>query len=1326
VFDGLESEDGVAERNVLGQLVRYRYPFAGRPREQVVTVTDGGRTRVTRRALHHEEVERPYVFGLTRSFEERPLSRASTVFEVAESEWTACVAALDDGIVEAAQVLDLGTVCAAPSLARIRSRATRFENYDEFSHPRRVVDARLVPGGTTAVRTTTTETYFEDYSGGPGYLGAVPFSTRAASWLLDQPDFVRVTDMALVAGLPETRTRLERMLWNARGELVAHVREPGLDPDTSALGTPAVDEIEARLTTSIWYDSSGNPDRVERASETGEIRIDDFGYDEDGVHLRWTRNAAGHLSYVGVHPAFGAPVVSIDPNGVTDRYEYDGFGRLRGESMAGGGGRLLSYGNRTITESRNGGGRRVVSLDRLGRVTTTSALGLGTTRTTAASYDERGMVASITRPSTPTARGAVVSPSFDQLGRLTRLRTRSQPGAPLVLRETRRYIVGSTLLSAIEVEAVEVTEADGDQQRLHIGIDGTLTRSSERNDTGGHSAVRFDSGAFGLPSTVEDSEGNVMTMEHDILGRPIVVDDPDRGIVEMTYNAFDEVVTTSRDGVGTTAYTRDSLGRVTLESTGGYLVAYEFDTAPNGIGRVASAEAPGGMREEYVYDAQGRRRQIFYARGATEMLVNFGFDATGRLSTITYPEVGGERLVVNYRYDLTSGVLSRVDSADGVLDWRLETHDGYLRPLVERAGSATVEHEYDSVFGVETATRIRHGTGPAAPIIHDVEVSTTLDGNVSTRRDLLRGRTEAFKYDRRDRLRVWESVTGTGSTSVQRSVVHTYSDGGRLISVRDRERVAGGPFTTVAQEAYLYEGLRGAGPRAATEQVVTRGPSVTSTLYEYESGRQTNAGGRSVAYTHFDLPSAVSDGVTRVYDYDADRRRARVREPQGETTVYAGSFFERRMNSLAAADNVVHVYGADGLVAQLRRSDAATSWSTEYVHTDHLGSATVTTDPEGNIVSEQWFGPFGRRLGLDGRDLPAGSGAPDALRVGFTGHEQEDALGLVDMRGRFYDPSQRRFLTPDPLVAEPTATQSWSPYSYVRNNPLSRIDPSGWIDDASGFEDEPGGFIDEGAWDTSGMDADDTTGASSGAPGGYDDFDDGDVDFDPGDGFVGQDEEGGNDGADDYSASGSKQTTSRAWIPPPGFEFDGPEAQYFIDLLRETMAQSPSVSALVNEHSRSGRAAVRMHTRRGVSDIPFGAAAVRVRSGGANPGNQALFFGDSGEHALDRADFDLLPTLSRAGMSTSRNQMLVHEIAEAIAETYMVDDAALSRGDVRAQWQQAHQAAFRAENAYRADVGQRGTIFFRGIVGANAADLYNGAQPFAVPLSSLMTGVPYQ
>ncbi len=78
----------------------------------------------------------------------------------------------------------------------------------------------------------------------------------------------------------------------------------------------------------------------------------------------------------------------------------------------------------------------------------------------------------------------------------------------------------------------------------------------------------------------------------------------------------------------------------------------------------------------------------------------------------------------------------------------------------------------------------------------------------------------------------------------------------------------------------------------------------------------------------------------------------------------------------------------------------------------------------------------------------------------FTGQRSEEAaLGaLYDYGGRFYSPLLGRFLSADSLVPRPGDPQSLNRYSYVHNNPLRLVDPSGHADcaadDRAYWEDE--------------------------------------------------------------------------------------------------------------------------------------------------------------------------------------------------------------------------------------------------------------------------------
>ena len=52
--------------------------------------------------------------------------------------------------------------------------------------------------------------------------------------------------------------------------------------------------------------------------------------------------------------------------------------------------------------------------------------------------------------------------------------------------------------------------------------------------------------------------------------------------------------------------------------------------------------------------------------------------------------------------------------------------------------------------------------------------------------------------------------------------------------------------------------------------------------------------------------------------------------------------------------------------------------------------------------------------------------------------------GLYYYGGRYYDPDLGRFISPDPFVGQPGDPQNLNRYSYVENNPVNKIDPSGY------------------------------------------------------------------------------------------------------------------------------------------------------------------------------------------------------------------------------------------------------------------------------------------
>jgi RHS repeat-associated protein len=88
------------------------------------------------------------------------------------------------------------------------------------------------------------------------------------------------------------------------------------------------------------------------------------------------------------------------------------------------------------------------------------------------------------------------------------------------------------------------------------------------------------------------------------------------------------------------------------------------------------------------------------------------------------------------------------------------------------------------------------------------------------------------------------------------------------------------------------------------------------------------------------------------------------------------------------------------------------------------------------------YEPFGQELPRTG---VAGYTGANGLSQKFTGKERDGETGLDYFGARYMSGAQGRFTSPDiPLLDQnPAYPQSWNLYNYVRNNPLSNLDPSG-------------------------------------------------------------------------------------------------------------------------------------------------------------------------------------------------------------------------------------------------------------------------------------------
>ncbi|MCB9747816.1 MAG: fibronectin type III domain-containing protein [Candidatus Omnitrophica bacterium] len=290
--------------------------------------------------------------------------------------------------------------------------------------------------------------------------------------------------------------------------------------------------------------------------------------------------------------------------------------------------------------------------------------------------------------------------------------------------------------------------------------------------------------------------------------------------------------------------------------------------------------------------------------------------------------------------------------------------------------------------------------------LQDLNYTYDSAGNILGITDAVHTATQTFQYDALNRLK--KAVGNYGTKN------YAYDQIGNIIQKDGK--------------TYTY-GAGTAGPHAVTSlsdgssfqydangNMIVRSESGVTTEYGYDVENR--------------LVSVKENSATKVlYQYDGDGGRTQMTiSASSKTTTFVGSLYESDGSRATS-----HVFLGDTRVASI------TNGQIVYVHGDHLGGANVITAADGVIKELIEYKPFGAKSVHE----KYGSGEAIAWHY-FTGQRLDDEVGLYYYGARYYDPSLGRFITADGIVQNPVGDpQTFNRYSYVGNNPIIRIDPSG-------------------------------------------------------------------------------------------------------------------------------------------------------------------------------------------------------------------------------------------------------------------------------------------
>jgi RHS repeat-associated protein len=263
------------------------------------------------------------------------------------------------------------------------------------------------------------------------------------------------------------------------------------------------------------------------------------------------------------------------------------------------------------------------------------------------------------------------------------------------------------------------------------------------------------------------------------------------------------------------------------------------------------------------------------------------------------------------------------------------------------------------------------------------------------------------------------------------------------------------PALAVVLGSYSYARMSYANPHAVTQV----GNGTATTTYAHDNNANLTSSGNGTATTTYTydygnrLTSLFAGGATTTYGYDAFGARVYQIIPGTSTSTYPFKFFSvasTTPGSTRYATTTEYVFNGDTLLStvdqKIVNGVASGTAAVRYVHPDHLGSTNVVTNENGALVQTLDYYPYGAtRVSI--------STSTNEKRK-FIGQFADDS-GLSYLNARYYNPTQRQFISQDPVFWEIGLTsdgkramanpQYGNSYGYSSDNPITDKDPSGRI-----------------------------------------------------------------------------------------------------------------------------------------------------------------------------------------------------------------------------------------------------------------------------------------
>lgn len=569
-------------------------------------------------------------------------------------------------------------------------------------------------------------------------------------------------------------------------------------------------------------------------------------------------------------------------------------------------------------------------------------------------------------------------------------------------------------------------------------------------------------------NTTDSTQWRTRTFSYNSLSQLLSATNPESGTVTYGYDNDGNLITKTAPAPNqtgaatvTTTYAYDFLNRlkqksfndgVTPQVTFGYDGVAPAGCTPSlsitfGIGRRTGMCDAVGF-EAWNYDAMGRVLVNQRSTNGFTKNTSYTYNLDSSVATITYPsgrmityQPGGAGHTL-WAKDIANGIIYAGGTCGPNHDGACYAPQGALSFLQNGANIASTLYYNNrlqacriSIKSAGTAPNScadTANTGNVLDMVYNFSLGTANNGNVTAitnNRDS--SRSQSFTYDPLNRIATAQTVSTTGANCWGEQF--SYDAWGNLLYHTGITPQYYGckQESDLSNIASAQNQIFGYAYDAAGNMIATPGPS--SSQYTYNAENQLTA----------------TSGNT--YKYDGDGRRVEKLNSTGQ--VYKIYWYSTGSDPLdetdASGTATTSAFNEYIFFGGKRIAKRDSSNNVNYYFGDHLGTARLVASATGAILDDSDYYPFGGERPI----LSSSSGN----NYKFTAKERDAESGLDHFGARHYGSTMGRFMQADPFTITPgriVDPQQFNLYSYVRNNPLRHIDPTGMLIDDSELSDK--------------------------------------------------------------------------------------------------------------------------------------------------------------------------------------------------------------------------------------------------------------------------------